>query len=244
MTATARHFLDTARSHLGYTETPAGSNRTRFAAEARHANGYAWCLTFLVAVARRLGVTLPDWGAYTPTMANAFKRAGRWHTGTPQPGDWAFFDFPGDSKARIQHVGVVESADAKSVTCIEGNTSSGSRGSQDNGGGVYRRTRPRSHVVGYGRPAYAAHTPAAAPAPPADNRPVCIVKTNSPEQRLMSDYPRLFGDLRSVAVTAATDVTGPQPDGSVAFGLTVDAPGVTSIAGADRYATLRAAVAR
>jgi hypothetical protein len=65
-----------------------------------------------------------------------------------------FFDFP-DSHTGIQHVGFVERvrADGTLVT-IEGNTSSGTSGSQDNGGGVYRRTRPPAYVVGYGRPAY------------------------------------------------------------------------------------------
>jgi hypothetical protein len=144
-------FLNAARSELGYTESPSGSNRTKFAAEAGHANGQPWCATFLVAIARRVGLRLPSESAYTPAMANGFRSAGRWHS-SPAPGDLAFFDFPGDSKARIQHVGIVESSTATTVTSIEGNTAPGTAGSQDNGGGVWRRTRPRSHVVGYGRP--------------------------------------------------------------------------------------------
>ena len=35
--------------------------------------------------------------AYTPTMADAFRRAGRWTTMDPQPGYIAFWDFPGRS---------------------------------------------------------------------------------------------------------------------------------------------------
>lgn len=105
-----------------------------------------------MALDKRLGGGLVPDTAYTPTAANTYKRAGRWHS-SPAVGDLAFFDFP-DSTTRIQHVGVVESFTDTTVTCIEGNTSPGSTGSQDNGGGVYRRTRPRTHVVGFGRPAY------------------------------------------------------------------------------------------
>lgn len=144
-------IIAAAVGELGYTESPAGSNRTKYAKEAGHANGQPWCATFVVAMARRVGVKLPSESAYTPTMAAGFKSL----TKLPQPGDIAFFDFP-DSKRRIQHVGIVESVNfAKAtVTCIEGNTSPGTAGSQDNGGGVYRRTRPFAHVVGFGRPAY------------------------------------------------------------------------------------------
>ena len=37
---------------------------------------------------------------------------------------------------------------------MEGNTSSGNGGSQNNGGGVYVRTRSTSIVAGYVRPPY------------------------------------------------------------------------------------------
>ena len=47
---------------------------------------------------------------------------------------------------------MVESAAAGTVTAIEGNTSAGDGGSQDNGGGVFRRTRSRSLVKAYIRP--------------------------------------------------------------------------------------------
>lgn len=181
--ATPDDFVALAATHVGYTETPSGSNRTKYAAEAGHANGAPWCATFIVAVARRLGIVLPSESAYTPAMANAFRAAGRFHA-TPQRGDIAFFDFP-DSKNRIQHVGIVVTADAGTVTCIEGNTSSGSGGSQDNGGGVYRRTRPRRHVVGYGRPVFSAATaPAPAPASTPVAAPTAIYGQIYPEEAL------------------------------------------------------------
>lgn len=159
MATTASRFIAAARGEIGYTESPRNSNRTKYAALAAHANGQPWCATFLVALARQLGQPLPNESAYTPTLANGFKFDRRW---SPEPklGAFAFFNFPGDGKDRIQHVGVVVSWSGRLVTCIEGNTSPGSGGSQDNGGGVYMRTRPRSHVVGYGHVAYAPDTPA------------------------------------------------------------------------------------
>lgn len=147
----ARSLLAIAADEIGTTEDPPGSNRNPYAPEVGHINGYPWCASFVVWCARRALIELPSESAYTPAMASSFQKAGRWVTGNPQPGDFAFFDFP-DSKRRIQHVGIVESSSPTTVTCIEGNTSPGSAGSQDNGGGVYRRTRSKSHVVGYGRP--------------------------------------------------------------------------------------------
>lgn len=141
-------FLTAAQSEIGYTENPPGSNRTKFAAEAGHMNGQPWCATFIAAIANRTGTQLASSNPYTPTMESGFKKVSMYGY-EPQVGAIAFFDFP-DTKHRTQHVGIVESWDATTVTCIEGNTSSGPSGSQDNGGGVFRRRRPRSHVVGFG----------------------------------------------------------------------------------------------
>lgn len=151
---TAAAHVARLRAEIGYTESPPGTNRTKYAAVAGHANGQPWCETFIVAMAKSGGLLLPSYSAYTPTVAQSFKATGRWHA-TPQVGDLAFFDFP-DSVHRIQHVGTVVAFTAKTVTTIDGNTSSGPGGSEDNGGGVYERTRSRSLVVGYGRPIYAA----------------------------------------------------------------------------------------
>lgn len=149
MAFTADAVLAQARSEIGYTESPAGSNRTKFAGEAGHANGQPWCATFAVAMARRCGGAVGNESAYTPSLYGSMR-----HVSDPLPGDLAFFDFP-DRVDRIQHVGIVVGGDATSVTCVEGNTSSGSSGSQSNGGGVYLRTRSRRVVVGFGRPDYA-----------------------------------------------------------------------------------------
>ena len=153
---TAKRVLDIARSQLGVTENPPGSNNVLYNDwyYGRDVSGsaYPWCAAFTSWVLDQAGIAGFK-GVYTPTVANLFKNAGRWHT-TPEPGDLAFFDFP-DSTYRIQHIGFVTQVnDDGTVTTIEGNTSSSDAGSQDNGGGVFRRRRPTSHIVGYGRPPY------------------------------------------------------------------------------------------
>lgn len=153
-TGSAGQFLALAAKEIEYTESPRGSNNTKFAAIAGHANGQAWCATFVTAIANQAGVVLPVPSASTVAMAEGFKKANKWVTSNPLPGDIVFFDFPNDSKYRIQHVGIVESVSGSDIITIEGNTSAPhSSGSQDNGGGVYRRTRgANSGIQGYGRP--------------------------------------------------------------------------------------------
>jgi hypothetical protein len=150
MMATVEQFLASLRRHVG--EKESGSNRNPFSA-ALGRPPEAWCADFVVACAREVGLKLPSESAYTPTMADAFKLAGRWFH-DPQPGDLGFVDFPNDNTNGIQHVLVVTGTDGSNVRTVEGNTSSGQRGSQDNGEGVYERLRPRKWIVGFGRPAF------------------------------------------------------------------------------------------
>ncbi|MEV1294426.1 CHAP domain-containing protein [Pseudonocardia sp. NPDC049635] len=150
-------------------ESPPGSNRTPYGM-AYGMDGYAWCAMFTWWCFRQAGLaTLVPKSAYTPTIADWFRRRDAWHT-TPAVGDLVFFDFPGDGVNRISHVGLVEKINADgTITTIEGNTSPGTGGSQRNGGGVYRRVR-RAGIVGYGRPAYPSGAPAQA-APDRVGRP-------------------------------------------------------------------------
>lgn len=151
--ATVEQFLATARKYLGTREDPPGTNANPFSQRLGRPRE-PWCADYVVAVAREAGVSLPSESAYTPTMADAFRRAGRFFH-EPRPGDLAFFDFPGDNTHGIQHIEIVtDGGPGGSILDIGGNTSSGTIGSQDNGDGVYLRTRPRAWVVGYGRPAF------------------------------------------------------------------------------------------
>lgn len=70
--------------------------------------------------------------------------------GQAQPGDIAFFQF--DDDAQPDHVGIVVKNRKGHLYCIEGNTSPNKKGSQSNGGGVYRKKRPYSVVMAVARP--------------------------------------------------------------------------------------------
>lgn len=150
----AQDVLALAASQIGYVETP--RNRTKFG-QWYGLDGSPWCAQFVSWVFYNRGIPLPastgKGFAYTPAGAAWFQRLSRW-THTPAPGHVVFYDFPGDGVNRISHVGIVERVNGDgSITAIEGNTSSGTGGSQTNGGGVYRRSR-RVGIVGYGIPPY------------------------------------------------------------------------------------------
>jgi hypothetical protein len=149
---TAGKVLDIARDQIGVKETPANSNVCKFSKWYPMA-GSPWCAMFVSWVLDRAGIEGYK-HAYTPSGAALFQQQRRWFSANPKPGDIVYFDFP-DSLPRIQHVGFVEKVNGDgSIVAIEGNTSAGASGSQDNGGGVFRRTRPRSLIVGFGRPPY------------------------------------------------------------------------------------------
>lgn len=155
--ATLTEFGERLRSKIGTIEQ--AGNRNPFSA-ALGRPPEAWCADLLVAVAREVDLKLPSESAYTPTSADAYRRAGRWSP-TPVVGAWSFWDFP-DAHRGIQHVEWIEAIpDPLHLIDIGGNTSSGTAGSQDNGDGVYRRTRALSlGFVGCGLPAYDNAAPA------------------------------------------------------------------------------------
>lgn len=149
---TVAAFLDACRADIGYMETPVNINRY---STALHRGAEPWCADFLVAKADETGLHLPEGvhgTAYTPTALAEWRKADR-SPRDPLPGDWVYFDFPGHDP--VDHVGVLVSATASSVTTIDGNTiPDGETGDQANGGEVCLKTRPRSLVAGYGRPDY------------------------------------------------------------------------------------------
>lgn len=66
-----------------------------------------------------------------------------------QPGDLVIFNWDGGVP---DHIGrLVAKKDASTVLTVEGNTSAGATGSQNNGDGVYMRVRYSNTIVGYVR---------------------------------------------------------------------------------------------
>ena len=136
--------LNIACGQLGVTESPAGSNRTKYG-KWMGLDGQPWCMSFVQWCFHQAGTPLPHKTGSCSALLNWYqKNRPECVVKDPQPGDIAIFTFG--------HTGIVERALPGSVMCIEGNTSPGQSGSQDNGGGVYRRQRNLALVRAFIRP--------------------------------------------------------------------------------------------
>lgn len=141
-----------AQSQIGITESPRGSNRTKYG-RWYGMDGQPWCAMFTSWVFHQAGSPLPvmqqsapSGAAYCPFIENFARVAGQWHS-QPRRGDLALFHF---GRREAVHIGIVESVQSGGrFTSIEGNTSATSN---DNGGAVMRRSRNRSQCRGFYRP--------------------------------------------------------------------------------------------
>ena len=160
MSNDASSVLSVARREIGYSrwdDPQAGTKYGRWFAQKTGEpyygeSGVPYCAMFVSWVFDQAGATcagLP--GAYCPTMLSAASSrvvAIR----SAQPGDIVYFDWGNDRVP--DHVGIIEQNNGSYITTIEGNTSSGSSGSQGNGGVVARRTRSWNVVRAIVRPNY------------------------------------------------------------------------------------------
>jgi hypothetical protein len=143
---------------VGMGERPPGSNNgPEIAVWGRNsigvAGGFAWCQTFANAVLVAGGGQQLK-SAYTVAVVQ-WAREGKFglrvvRTSDRREGDFVYFKWPGVSRDFCDHVGVYL---GKGKT-LEGNTSPGTSGSQNDGGGVFIRTRGLGNVVAVVRPTY------------------------------------------------------------------------------------------
>jgi hypothetical protein len=160
---TAAKLVEIATAEIGTVEGPK-DNETKYGKFTK-ADLQPWCGSFVNWCANEAGVKIPN-TVYTPSGAQAFKKANSWIDGDladPEPGDIAYFDFPSDGVDRISHVGIVavDNGDG-TVWCVEGNTSGDPKGSQRNGGEVCKKLRAYKKnkkgilvsIVGFGRPKF------------------------------------------------------------------------------------------
>lgn len=134
--------LRAAQSQVGVREA-SGSNDGLPAQRYCGGRNEAWCGNFVSWAFRQAGHPLPGNQrslASVAHMQNVMQREGRFHTGTPQPGDIVFFK---DASGHACHVGIVESVSNGRVQTIEGNS----------GNQVARRSYPlgSSQISGYAR---------------------------------------------------------------------------------------------
>lgn len=148
---TAEKVLAIARGELGNTESPAGSNRTKYG-KWFGLDGYAWCMMFVMWCFNQAGALrlLPKRTASCGDLMRSAKAAGCWVTEDYRPGDVVIYDFPGG--AATDHTGIIEKVTLTGVVAIEGNTSQA--GSQSNGGQVCRKNRKYNLIVGAVRPRF------------------------------------------------------------------------------------------
>lgn len=146
---------------VGQHESPAGSNRGPGIVSKCQINilgydGNPWCGCFTGDLTRRFGKVgaITSRVAFTPYTADD-ARAGRngfiaaVSPEQAKPGDHSLYNF---GSGGIVHTGLVLRHVAGGIIAREGNTSGGSSGSQDNGGGVYDRFRSYSDIVVCARP--------------------------------------------------------------------------------------------
>ncbi len=148
---TAKQILEVARGELGYKESPAGSNRTKYGAWFG-LDGQPWCMMFIQWCFRQAGGQdlLPLLTASCGAFMRAAQAQGRWVTEGYRPGDVVIYDFPGNN-VRTDHCGIVVTALTTGIRAIEGNTGAGN---DANGGQVQERTRPAEFILGAYRPDY------------------------------------------------------------------------------------------
>lgn len=151
-------IIKISRGELGNTEYPKGSNKTKYG-EEYGLQGQPWCVIFLwwlfhVAELARLFFDGKKTASCSELLGWA-KKAGRTAPkGSLRKGDITLLSF--DGSATAAHCGLVIEDMAKdgSFRTIEGNTTPGEEGSQDNGGCVAQKVRYLYQVVAVIRPDY------------------------------------------------------------------------------------------
>lgn len=166
--------IEIARGELGVTEHPAGSNRVKYwEAYDPKMQGQPWCVAFLWSVFQRAGERMAFFGGGKTASCSILLRWYR-EQGLTVPvedvrvGDIVLLNFNG--KGTADHCGIVVAVEdvvfrdgtydrSKRIKTVEGNTTSGEEGSQDNGGCVALKTRYPSQIIGVCRPQYKKEEP-------------------------------------------------------------------------------------
>lgn len=151
-------ILDLAKSQVGVSETPPGSNNviynTDYYGGAVQGASFPWCCVFIWWLFWKSGLSALFCGgqktAYCPFVVNYARQNGQWVTTGYKPGDLFLYDWDGDGVA--DHIGICMEWFGYYGTAIEGNA----------GEKVSRLTRYSEEVMGAYRPNYAAYNPPSA----------------------------------------------------------------------------------
>lgn len=151
--------LEVAEKELGTMEQPPFSNKIKYNRWFYGSDlGVYWCANFISwVISHATGQNVKFENCETwqnfHKKHNTFIAPHDTHY-KPERGDIVFLAFS-ENDIKIgspAHVGIIKEINKDgSFTTIEGNTSSGVNGSQDNGGGVFERVRYLHNVTGFGR---------------------------------------------------------------------------------------------
>jgi len=160
-TGDARAVISIARSLIGVTESPPGSNKTKIHTEMG-VGSMLWCALFLRYIFKKAGIEQKQITNACQATADNYKAINRFDPSTPKVGALVFFQYSRNN--HLNHIALCIGFDDTHITTIEGNTSSSNKGDQSNGGGVFEKKHARSaqYVRGYAYPIYPEP-----PAPPA-----------------------------------------------------------------------------
>ena len=152
--SSAAKVLQIARNEIGTKESPANSNKVKYAKEYGM-NGSPWCAMFVWWVFKHAGCPELFYGgkksAYCPTIADYYiAKKQTVSKGSGKAGDIVLFDWNKNNSS--DHIGIIEKKNSDGTyTCIEGNTAVGN---DSNGGNVMRRTRYQKDISYICRPKY------------------------------------------------------------------------------------------
>ena len=159
---TAEDIIALAKTQLGVSENPPGSNNVIYNTEYYGGpSNLPWCVVFIWWLFKELGASDLFCGgqktAWCDYVMNYAKQNGLWVTGEYKPGDLVIFNWDNDNTT--DHIGLAISVAGNSVTTIEGNCNDK----------VSQMMRTGSTMVGAYRPKYAP-TATDAPTPPVSDK--------------------------------------------------------------------------
>ena len=133
--------LEVATSQIGYVESPPHSNQTKYG-KWYGMDGQPWCMMFVQWCFDQAGKPLPYKTASCYSLLSYYRtKSPDKLVRTPEANDIVIYSFG--------HTGNVESSGSNYIYAIEGNTSPDNNGSQNDGGGVYRRRRSMETVQAF-----------------------------------------------------------------------------------------------
>lgn len=153
---TSANICEIALQEVGTVEV--SDNKTKYG-KWYGMNGQPWCAMFVSWVYNQAGLgkkiaasTVRGFASCDAGLKWFSKKNKLVPIGEAQEGDIVFFQF--DTDAQPDHVGIVvkNNTRLKRLVCVEGNTSPDNKGSQSNGGGVYKKRRSYATVMAVVRP--------------------------------------------------------------------------------------------